>query len=190
MAQPTGWGRVAPPDGGPEPVPDPAATSWDAPTSDPDGSPSPFGPGYLPAPGYAQPPGYGPPPPAGPSSYGPQPTGPAGYGPPAAPAPGWGGAAAARRPGIVPLRPLSVGEILDGAFRAIRTNPLTMVGVSAVVLAIASVLSIVPQAALEQLMGDGLARARESQDPTAVLVPAALVSVSSVPGVLIVGLTT
>lgn len=38
------------------------------------------------------------------------------------------------RPGIIPLRPLSLGELLDGAFRAIRTNPRVMFGLSAVVV--------------------------------------------------------
>jgi hypothetical protein len=41
----------------------------------------------------------------------------------------------AHKPGIVPLRPLQFGDILDGAFRAVRFNPKTMVGMSALVLA-------------------------------------------------------
>lgn len=39
----------------------------------------------------------------------------------------------APRPGCVPLRPLGVGDILDGAFRTIRRNPKVMLGLSAVV---------------------------------------------------------
>jgi hypothetical protein len=38
------------------------------------------------------------------------------------------------RPGIVPLRPLQIGDILDGAIKAVRFNPKSMVGLSAVVL--------------------------------------------------------
>jgi MFS family permease len=44
----------------------------------------------------------------------------------------WGGGAAAPppdyKPGIVPLRPLSVGEILDGGFATIRRNPRIVFG--------------------------------------------------------------
>jgi hypothetical protein len=48
--------------------------------------------------------------------------------------------------GIVPLRPLGVGEILDGAFQAVRSNPRSMIGVSAAVVAAVTLLSLVPQA--------------------------------------------
>src|SRR4051794_14144311 len=61
--------------------------------------------------------------------------------PPSGP-PGWAPAGYGRPPtGIVPLRPLSVGEILDGAFQAVRANPRTMVGTSAAVIAAVTVLS-------------------------------------------------
>jgi Membrane domain of glycerophosphoryl diester phosphodiesterase len=68
------------------------------------------------------------------------------------PPPSWGAPPPAWVPvprpatGVVPLRPLSVGEILDGAFQAVRSNARTMVGTSAVVLAAVTVLSLVPQA--------------------------------------------
>jgi hypothetical protein len=38
---------------------------------------------------------------------------------------------AAPRPGIIPLRPLSLGDLYDGAFRAIRHNPKVMLGLPA-----------------------------------------------------------
>jgi hypothetical protein len=47
----------------------------------------------------------------------------------------------AHKPGIVPLRPLGLGDILDGAVKAVRFNPMSMVGLSAVVLAIVLVPS-------------------------------------------------
>ena len=50
----------------------------------------------------------------------------------------------AHRPGIVPLRPLQLGDILDGAIKAVRFNPKSMVGMSALVLAV----FLVPSAAL------------------------------------------
>jgi hypothetical protein len=64
----------------------------------------------------------------------------------------WGGPPAAgnwskRGPGIVPLRPLAIGEIFDGAIRAIRSNPRTMVGFSAIVIALLTLLATLPQAA-------------------------------------------
>ena len=37
--------------------------------------------------------------------------------------------------GIVPLRPLSLGEIYDGAFRSVRANPRVMFGFSAMIVA-------------------------------------------------------
>jgi hypothetical protein len=50
----------------------------------------------------------------------------------------------AHRPGIVSLRPLQLGDILDGAIKAIRFNPKSMVGMSAIVLAV----FLIPSAAL------------------------------------------
>ncbi len=88
-----------------------------------------------------QPPGWGPPGDSGPPpTYGRPPT----YGPPpgyygapppgyyGAPPPGWYGPGfEAPRPGCVPLRPLGVGDILDGAFKVTRRNPRVMLGLSA-----------------------------------------------------------
>lgn len=54
-----------------------------------------------------------------------------------------GGPAPAPRPGIIPLRPLGLGEMLDGAFRAIRTNPRVMFGLSAVVVAFTALIQAV-----------------------------------------------
>jgi hypothetical protein len=50
----------------------------------------------------------------------------------------------AHKPGIIALRPLQFGDILDGAIRAVRFNPKAMVGLSALVLAI----FLVPSAAV------------------------------------------
>ncbi|MEZ0165553.1 hypothetical protein AB2L27_12395 [Kineococcus sp. LSe6-4] len=80
---------------------------------------------------------------------------PAAGGPVPPPVTGWGAAPAgpggvpgpARpqtpRPGIVPLRPLGLGEIWDGAFRAFRQNPKVMVGLSAIVVVATSLVSLV-----------------------------------------------
>jgi hypothetical protein len=65
-----------------------------------------------------------------PTSWGPVP--PAGY---AAPPP------APPRPGVVPLRPLGLGEILDGAVQTMRHNPRVMFGLAAIVSGLAAVVS-------------------------------------------------
>jgi len=63
----------------------------------------------------------------------------------------------AHKPGIVPLRPLQFGDILDGAVKAVRFNPKAMVGMSALVLG----AFLIPSAALglgaSQLMSNALA---------------------------------
>jgi hypothetical protein len=84
-------------------------------------------PNYGPPPGYGSPPGYGPPPP-----YGWRPEAP--------------------RPGCVPLRPLGVGDILDGSFRVIRRNPRTTLGAAAVVSIVqVAITTVIQLVALSQL---------------------------------------
>src|SRR5665647_1498949 len=58
---------------------------------------------------------------------------------------------AAHKPGIVPLRPLLLGDILDGAVKAVRFNPKSMVGLSAIMLAV----FLVPSAAAGIGAADG-----------------------------------
>jgi len=88
----------------------------------------PVAPGGPPAPGPGQPPAYGQQPPGTPYGWGATP-----YQPPAA------------QPGIIPLRPLSIWEVFDGAFRAIRHNPATMFGLTAVVVAVATAVGALVQ---------------------------------------------
>ncbi|WP_432482164.1 glycerophosphoryl diester phosphodiesterase membrane domain-containing protein [Kineococcus esterisolvens] len=102
------------------------------------------GPGE-PGSGWASPGADGAPGGSGPGAPG----GPEDAGPPPA-APGWAGAgwqeapaAHPPRPGIVPLRPLGLGEIWDGAFRAFRQNPRVMVGLSALVVVATSLVTLV-----------------------------------------------
>ena len=75
------------------------------------------------------PPGYQGPPPGpgwGPSPYGPPPQ-----------------AYAAVKPGVVPLRPLSLMEILDGSVATARRHPKVTLGLSAVVVAVSTAISVV-----------------------------------------------
>ncbi|WP_395404765.1 hypothetical protein ACHMXB_09630 [Arthrobacter sp. UC242_113] len=49
--------------------------------------------------------------------------------------------AAPPKPGVVPLRPLMFGEIMDGAFKTIRRNPKAMLGAGLVAQALGAVLA-------------------------------------------------
>ena len=100
--------------------------SWSAPGGEDAGATP--GPGLPPPP--PSPPGQPPLPQYGAPQYGaPQ------YGYPAAYPGGFAApyAMAAPKPGIIPLRPLTVGEILDGAFSTIRRHPRATLGLSAAV---------------------------------------------------------
>src|SRR6185369_7614202 len=52
-------------------------------------------------------------------------------------------ALAAHKPGAIPLRPLVLGDIFDGAFRIIRYNPKATVGAAVLVSAVAMVIPVV-----------------------------------------------
>src|SRR5919106_1213807 len=60
------------------------------------------------------------------------------------PYPGWSTRQppAAVKPGVIPLRPLGVGEILDGAVTTIRRNPGPMLGLSAIVAIVTQLLGL------------------------------------------------
>lgn len=60
--------------------------------------------------------------------------------PPAAPAPY--GYQAPPKPGIIPLRPLGLGEILDGAFQACRRNPLSTFGIAILFQVVVAVITV------------------------------------------------
>jgi hypothetical protein len=70
---------------------------------------------------YRPPPGYGPPP------YG--------YGPPPVPAPA--------KPGIIPLRPLTLSEIFNGGVGYIRTNPKATLGLTAAVVVVMQFVTLI-----------------------------------------------
>jgi hypothetical protein len=98
-------------------------------------------PGYPPPPGYGPPPGYAPPPPGygpPPPGYGPPPGYPQypGYPPPLGPPP-------ALKPGVIPLRPLGLSDILNAAFAYIRVNPKTTLGLTAIVVVITQIIVLI-----------------------------------------------
>ncbi|WP_326697825.1 glycerophosphoryl diester phosphodiesterase membrane domain-containing protein [Streptomyces sp. NBC_01754] len=62
-----------------------------------------------------------------------------------APGPGWGRAPMAAKPGVIPLRPLGLGEILDGAVSTMRSHWRPVLGVSLTVSVITEILLILLQ---------------------------------------------
>jgi len=188
MSDPSAWaapeaprGDDAAPPPGPAPGPAPGApsaspTGWGPPTN--------WGPPPVAAPGNGTPPGYGAPP-----TYGPGYGAPPGYGTPGYGPGGWQ-PPVQRKPGIVPLRPLLFSEILDGAFQAMRTNPRTMIGIAAAVLAITSLITIPVQAGLQAWAGSSLAGLDNGQgaDPIAVLDVSLSSAAATIPGALVLQL--
>src|SRR5690625_797865 len=146
-------------DGGPPPV------GGGGPPRGGDGAPPGGGYGPQPGSGYGPQPGtgYGPQPGSGygpqpGTGYGPQPG--TGYGP--QPGSGYGQFGAgggqqvptgpALQPGTIPLRPLNLGEIYDGAFRSIRANLPVMLGLSAiVVLLLGAIQAVATYSTYEQV---------------------------------------
>ncbi|MFF8919320.1 hypothetical protein ACF08M_40065 [Streptomyces sp. NPDC015032] len=88
-------------------------------------------------------PGAGPSAPPAAPGWGGGPQGPGwGSGPHSA---GWGGPPAAAKPGVIPLRPLGVGEILDGAVSTMRAHWRTVLGITLTVAVIAQIATILVQ---------------------------------------------
>ncbi|AFM19500.1 hypothetical protein Mycch_4805 [Mycolicibacterium chubuense NBB4] len=121
-----------------------------------------YGPAGSPPPG-APPTGYPPPGPPGfpPPGYGPPPYG--AYGPPPGYAgPGYGSAGyfappPVIRPGVVPLRPLTLSDMFNGAIAYMRVNPKATLGLTTIVVVAAQLfglaLSLWPLAFAGQLAG-------------------------------------
>ncbi len=122
-------------------------------------------PGYPP-PGYQgyPPPGYQPYPPPGYQGY--PPPGYPGYPPPGYPPPGYGAfppMPPAIKPGVIPLRPLTLTDILNGAFSYIRTNPKATLGLTTVVVVIAQLIGLALQIGPLAAMGElGVLRGEEA----------------------------
>ncbi|WP_446047547.1 glycerophosphoryl diester phosphodiesterase membrane domain-containing protein, partial [Streptomyces olivaceus] len=58
---------------------------------------------------------------------------------------GWGGPPPAAKPGVIPLRPLGVGEILDGAVSTMRSYWRTVLGVSLTVAVFTEIIVVLLQ---------------------------------------------
>ncbi|MFF4522573.1 DUF7847 domain-containing protein [Streptomyces bluensis] len=142
------WSAPSPQDPGQAPPPPPPGPSW--------GGQQPGGPG-----------GYGP---GGPGGYGGQGGGYGGWGPPGHGGPGgwggpWGGPPPAAKPGVIPLRPLGVGEILDGAVSTMRTYWRTVLGIALTVAVVTQIAVILVQG----FVLDDTAGTEALNDPSASL---------------------
>lgn len=168
------------------------------PPPDPPPGPPPAGPPpAYPAPGYGPPaygaPGYGPP------AYGTPGYGPPGSYPPAGPPPGyppgyppgWGAPPpipvnpmapmrqTALKPGVIPLRPLTLSDIFNGAVAYIRTNPKATLGLTAIVVVVAQLLALVLQIGSLAATGDLVSSVRGDDVSTVGLSWADLASVTT-----------
>lgn len=79
------------------------------------------------------------------------------------------------KPGIVPLRPLSLGEMLDGAIQALRQNPRGLMGSAAAVTLGVGLLSMVLLIPVATMVFGAMARSTTSTPPVEVLVGVAAV---------------
>lgn len=146
------WSKEQPPPG-----------QWSAPTGAPAPGqappPPPTGPGWGGGQGgYGGPGGQGGYGGYGGGGYG----GPGGYGGWGA---GWGGPPPAAKPGVIPLRPLGVGEILDGAVSTMRTYWRTVLGISLTIAVITEIVVILFQG----LVLNDTASTDALNDPSATL---------------------
>ncbi|MEU8437917.1 hypothetical protein AB0F18_34485 [Streptomyces sp. NPDC029216] len=112
----TKWSAAQPPPG-----------SWSSPTAGQTPPPQQQGTGWGP---YPSQPGQQPP--AAPYAYG-------------HPGGGWGGPPPAAKPGVIPLRPLGLGEILDGAVGTLRGHWRSVLSISLVVAALSEIALLVVQ---------------------------------------------
>ncbi|MYY02843.1 MULTISPECIES: hypothetical protein [unclassified Streptomyces] len=79
--------------------------------------------------------------------------------------PGWGRQPDAAKPGVIPLRPLGVGEILDGAVTAMRAHWRTVLGISLPVSVVAQTANLLVQ---RYLLPDPPAFDRNATGPEAL----------------------
>lgn len=121
--------------------------------------PGPFGPPpHWPVQGQSWEPAYPPPAPAAypPPGYPGYPPPGTGYVPgysPGYPPPGYG-ASPSWKPGVIPLRPLSLSDILNGAVSYVRANPKPTLGLTTVIVLITAVIGFFTGLAATRVEGD------------------------------------
>ncbi|MGI5455331.1 glycerophosphoryl diester phosphodiesterase membrane domain-containing protein [Streptomyces sp. CA-249302] len=151
----------------------PPAGQWSAPTS-----PASLGQAPPPPPG----PGWGTRPPGGPNGPG----GYGGYGAQGGWGGAWGGPPPAAKPGVIPLRPLGVGEILDGAVSTMRTYWRTVLGISLTVAVVTEIVVIL----LQGLVLNDSASSEALNDPSASLSEVSRALTDAMVGLGVVSLIT
>jgi hypothetical protein len=169
-----------PPSGYPPPgyqgPPPPAYQGYPPPGYPPPG----YAPQGYPPPGYAAPGGY-PPPGYGPYGY------PPGYGPPPV--------AQAIKPGVIPLRPLSLSDIFNGAVAYIRANPKATLGLTAIVVVATQVLALILSVGPLAATGGLTSTLSGGEVPTGVLLGSSISSLAGygatwLSGILLTGMLT
>jgi len=130
-----------------------------------------------------------------PSGYPPYP--PAGYAPPAGGYPGYPAAPPiplALKPGVIPLRPLSLSDIFNGAVGYIRANPKATLGLTTAVVVITQIIALILQLAPLAVTGH-LVPLRGEAASTAALVGSSASSIAggiatALSGILLSGMLT
>jgi hypothetical protein len=93
----------------------------------------------------------------------------------------------AHKPGAIPLRPLGLGDMLDGAFRLVRFNPGATVGAAVLVAVVAQAIPLVVTAVLT-FSGDTLEFfGRSLEDPAYVPGSSEIIGMVAAVGSLVVG---
>ena len=77
---------------------------------------------------------------------------------------------AAHKPGAIPLRPLKLGDLYDGAFKIIRFNPKATVGSSVIVSSVAMLIPVIVTAILSLTIGLSVESLDEGETQTAEVV--------------------
>jgi hypothetical protein len=132
-------------------------SGWTSPSSEP------APPVHVAAPVDGVPPGYG-------------------YGPPAG-APGYPGWNWAPTPGVVPLRPLGLGELLDGALKIVRRYPKPTLGLSAAISVVVTIINVALVLALDSQISTS---STSTSDSASVQFNDSVASnLSSVPGTVV-----
>lgn len=111
---------------------------------------------------------------------------------------GWGQYSGAEQPrygavitrrGIIALKPLGIGDFFDGSFRAIRHNPRVMIGLTALVVGVSSLLIALPATGMLTTIGLDESGPTDSEALAALGFVGALVPAVLLQGVALIVLT-
>lgn len=83
------------------------------------------------------------------------------------------------KPGIIPIRPLDLGDILNGTVSLLRYNPKTVLGLSAIFLAVTALINIFFSVSLGNIVALDYLNASNSEVPAEALPPSFISGLSS-----------